>query len=199
MEVQSGLQSGCLLASLWDFNRKDATVVQRACARSELRLAQQPPQPPATGLATLLWSMSEWALNRVAARGPGHRKWPERSMIHLTPPPRNSLQKNKNMTAVVKDFFKGGKGIETFALWKEGTKRLVSASLWENQLGTGHLLEKSIQLGWCNHSLSAHTQKTTMTILLTSYLSLGKFRKRNICVCKPSKIHIYFFSFLLTT
>ena len=167
---------------------------------SELQLARRPPQPPAPAqrLVTLLWSKSAWALNWVAARGPGHRKWPELWMIHLTPPPQNSLQKKKNMTATVKDFLKGGKGIETFALCAR-REQSYSASLWENQLGTGHLLEKSIQLGWYNHSPSAHMQRTTMTILFISYWSLGKFRKRNICVCKPSKIHIYFFSLLITT
>lgn len=195
-----GLQSGHLLASLWDFNRKDGAAVRRVRARSELRLAQQPRQPPtpAQRLATLLWSKSVWALNWVAARGPGHRKWPELCMIHLTPPPWNSLQKKKIWRLWLKISLKGERHRNLCGLWKEGTKRLVLASLWENQLGTGHLLEKSIQLGWCNHSHSVHTQKTTMTILFISYWSLGKFRKRNISVYKPSKIYI-FFSFLLTT
>ena len=47
MKKQMGLQSRHLLASLWDFNRKDGAAVRRLRARSALWPAQQPPQRPA--------------------------------------------------------------------------------------------------------------------------------------------------------
>lgn len=75
MEAQTGLQSGRLLASLWDFNRKDVATVLRARARLRVAAGSDPhPAPSASPAAGDTSGASLRGLSAVAARGPGHRK-----------------------------------------------------------------------------------------------------------------------------
>lgn len=76
VEAQTGLQSGAPLASLWDFNRKDVAAVSR---HVHLALRLRPARRPAAPRQPSGWRHFSGAslrglLNRVAARGPGHRK-----------------------------------------------------------------------------------------------------------------------------